>query len=52
MAEEIGMPEKGHNAGGQAVAAVALFTALGGGLWAFGETSSGNSGPPAATGSD
>lgn len=51
MAEEIGTPEKDHNAWGQAVAAVALFAALGGGLWAFEETS-GNSGPPAATCSD
>jgi hypothetical protein len=51
MAEKIGMPEKGHNAWGQAVAAVALFAAIAAGLWVS-EATSGNSGPPAATCSD
>ncbi|MFF5480615.1 DUF6215 domain-containing protein [Streptomyces sp. NPDC012935] len=51
MAEKIGTPEKGHNAWGQAVAAVALFAAIAAGLWVSEETS-GNSGPPAATCSD
>ena len=53
MAEKIGSPEKGHNAWGQAVAAVALFAALGGGLWASEVASgNGNSGPSAASCSD
>ncbi|WP_369269930.1 DUF6215 domain-containing protein [Streptomyces sp. R11] len=51
MAEKIGMPDKGHNAWGQAVAAVALFAAIAAGLWVS-EATSRNSGPPAATCSD
>lgn len=51
MAEKIGTPEQGHNAWGQAVAAVALFAAIAAGLWVS-EGTSGNSGPPAATCSD
>ncbi|MCF1594435.1 DUF6215 domain-containing protein [Streptomyces muensis] len=53
MAEKIGSPEKGHNAWGQAFAAVALFAALGGALWASDVTSgNGSSGTPAASCSD
>ncbi|MFE5892724.1 DUF6215 domain-containing protein [Streptomyces sp. NPDC056462] len=51
MAEKIGTPENGHNAWGQAVAAVALFAVIAAGLWVS-EATSGNSGPPAATCSD
>ncbi|MFE6621070.1 DUF6215 domain-containing protein [Streptomyces sp. NPDC008086] len=53
MAEKIGSPEKGHNAWGQAVAAVALFAALGGAFWAS-EMASGTGGgsPSAASCSD
>ncbi|MEJ8668601.1 MULTISPECIES: DUF6215 domain-containing protein [unclassified Streptomyces] len=51
MAGKIGTPENGHNAWGQAVAAVALFAAIAAGLWVS-EATSGNSGPPAATCSD
>lgn len=52
MAEKIGTPEKSHNAWGQAVAAVAVFAAIAGGLWASEQASSGDSGPPAASCSD
>lgn len=52
MAEKIGTPEKRHNAWGQAVAAVAVFAAIAGGLWASEQASSGNSGPSAASCSD
>ncbi|MFD5857247.1 DUF6215 domain-containing protein [Streptomyces chartreusis] len=49
MTEGVRAPEKGANVWGQAVAAVAMVTALGGGLWAYGQTTEGNGGPPPAT---
>ncbi|MFE7274640.1 DUF6215 domain-containing protein [Streptomyces sp. NPDC057623] len=52
MAAENGTPEKRINPWGQAVAAVALFAAIGGALWVSEATSSGSSGPPAASCSD
>ncbi|MBT2422148.1 hypothetical protein J7F01_38945 [Streptomyces sp. ISL-22] len=51
MTEVTGTPEKGTNPWAQGIAAVVLVAALGGGLWASGETS-GTSGPPPATCSD
>lgn len=51
MTEETGAPAKEPSQWGQAVVAVALVAALGGGLLAFGRTSE-NSGPPPATCSD
>ncbi|WP_330353287.1 DUF6215 domain-containing protein [Streptomyces chartreusis] len=51
MTESVRAPEKGANVWGQAIAAVAMVTALGGGLWAYGQTSE-SSGPPPATCSD
>ncbi|MEU8753193.1 DUF6215 domain-containing protein [Streptomyces chartreusis] len=52
MTEGVRAPEKGANVWGQAVAAVAMVTALGGGLWAYGQTSESSGGPPPATCSD
>ncbi len=52
MTEGVRAPEKGANVWGQAVAAVAMVTALGGGLWAYGQTTESNGGPPSATCSD
>ncbi|MFH8697905.1 DUF6215 domain-containing protein [Streptomyces chartreusis] len=52
MTEGVRAPEKGANVWGQAVAAVAMVTALGGGLWAYGQTTESNGGPPPATCSD
>ncbi|MGW4752690.1 DUF6215 domain-containing protein [Streptomyces chartreusis] len=51
MTESVRAPEKGANVWGQAIAAVAMVTALGGGLWAYGQTSE-SSGLPPATCSD
>lgn len=51
MAGNIVTPEEGHNAWGQAVAAVALFAAIAAGLWVS-EAASGSSDSPAATCSD
>ncbi|MEV8428001.1 DUF6215 domain-containing protein [Streptomyces chartreusis] len=51
MTESVRAPEKGANVWGQAIAAVAMVTALGGGLWAYGQTSE-SGGPPPATCSD
>lgn len=52
MAAGNGTPEKRINPWGQAVAAVALFAALGGALWVSEQTSGDSSAPPAAGCSD
>lgn len=39
MAEEVAAPEKGPNAWAQAIAALVVVAALGGGLWGLGQTS-------------
>ncbi|MFC5216016.1 DUF6215 domain-containing protein [Streptomyces coerulescens] len=51
MTEGIGAGEKGANVWGQAIAALVMVTALGGGLWAYGRTAE-SSGPPPASCSD